>query len=172
MAHSGTKYNKRHYHQHVIALNWSSIMFLRKWFWTLCRSRPSSHPEGCFAVQKKTLQFFFQWYFFAPRDDESKKSRYYRGPSYNIYSRAAMRFFLTPDKWCPKSFSLSKNDCERRSKQIYEIVKWRHFYQFFQKVLLLTVNPIIDINLVDEKTYMRSIINSYTNKHYTTQLAQ
>ena len=128
--------------------------------------------RGLFCCPKENTSIFFQWYFFAPRDDESKKSRYYRGPSYNIYSRAAMRFFLTPDKWCPKSFSLSKNDCERRSKQIYEIVKWRHFYQFFQKVLLLTVNPIIDINLVDEKTYMRSIINSYTNITYTTQLAQ
>ena len=146
MVHSGTKYNKRHYHQHVIALNWSSIMFLRKWFWTLCRSRPSSHPEGCFAVQKKTLQFFSMIFFRTKRRWEQEE--YYRGPSYNIYSRAAMRFFLTPDKWCPKSFSLSKNDCERRSKQIYEIVKWRHFLSIFPKSF------VVDMMLVPKLKFL------------------
>ena len=130
MAHTATKYNKRHYHQHVIALNWSSIMFLRKWFWTLCRSRPSSHPEGCFAVQKKTLQFFFND-IFSHQEVGKKKSILEDHTLYIL--KGSNEIFLTPDKWCPKSFSLSKNDCERRSKQIYEIVKWRHFYQFFQK---------------------------------------
>ena len=108
---------------------------LRKWFWMLRRSRPSSHPEGCFAVQKKTLQFFSMIFFRTKRRWEQEE--HYRGPSYNIYSRAAMRFFLTPDKWCPKSFSLSKNDCERRSKQIYEIVKWRHFLSIFPKSFVI-----------------------------------
>ena len=119
--------------------------------------------------KRKHFNFFFNDIF--SHQEEGKKKSILEDHTLYIL-KGSNEIFLTPDKWCPKSFSLSKNDCERRSKQIYEIVKWRHFYQFFQKVLLLTVNPIIDFNLVDEKTYMRSIINSYTNKHYTTQLAQ
>ena len=77
------------------------------------RSRPSS-SRGlfCYMSKRKHFNFFFNDIF--SHQETMRARRALQRTIIQHILKGSNEIFLTPDKWCPKSFSLSKNDCERR----------------------------------------------------------